>query len=123
MAIDLTGFRADTTALLVLWGETVTPKRLSIDYAAVPPTETWTAAATFSMEIQPISGSMFRGDPGLISGATHWGFAAYNAGVLVDDRIIRTAYAPADTNYYLVTRVDDLEDHLEVWMKCVAGAV
>ena len=119
MSIDLTGFRADTVALLTLWGETVTPKRLSIDYSTVPPTETWNAAATYSMEIQPVSGSMSRGDPGLIAGATHWGFAAYNAGVLTDDRIIRAG----DTNYYLVTRVDDLEDHLEVWMKYVAGAV
>jgi len=119
MAIDLTAFRADTTALLTLWGETVTPKRLAINYATVPPTETWTDAATFTMEIQPISGSMFRGDPGLIDNATHWGFAAYDAGVLTDDRIIRAG----DTNHYLVTRVDDLEDHLEVWMKYVAGAV
>ena len=119
MAIDLTGFRADTTALLTLWGETVTPKRLSIDYTTVPPTETWTDAAIISMEIQPIAGSMFRGDPGLIVDASHWGFVAYDSGVLKNDRIIRAG----DTNYYLVTRVDDLEDHLEVWMKYVAGAV
>ncbi len=123
MAIDLTGFRADTVALLTLWGETVTPRRLTIDYSTIPPTETWNDAATISMEIQPISGSMFRGDPGLIAGADHWGITIYEAGGLIDDRIIRTGYAPADTNYYLVTRVDDLEDHLEVWMKYVAGAV
>lgn len=119
MAIDLTGFRADTSALLVLWGETVTLRRFSIDYNTIPPTETPTDITTISMEIQPISGRMFRGDPGLIAGADHWGITAYDAGVLVDDRIIRAG----DTNYYLVTRVDDLEDHLEVWMKYVAGAV
>ena len=119
MAIDLTKFRSDTTALLVLWGETVTVQRLSIDYSPIPPTETWTATLTLLMEIQSISGSMFRGDPGLIAGADHWGMAAYDAGILTDDRIIRAG----DANHYLVTRVDDLEDHLEVWMKYVVGAV
>jgi len=119
MALDLTQHRADTSRILTQHGETVTPRRLTIDDSTVPPTETWPDAATITMEIQPISGSMFRGDPGLIAGASHWGIAAYNAGTLLNDRIIRAG----DTNYYLVVRVDDLEDHLEVWMKYVAGAV
>ena len=119
MAIDLTGFKADTDTLLTEWGETVTIQRLSIDYSTSPPTETWADSGTLSMEIQPISGSKFRADPGILVNATHWGFADYDSGLVVGDHIIRTG----DTNYYDVLRVDNLEDHLETWMKYVAGAV
>jgi hypothetical protein len=119
MTIDLAGFIADTTAILGDWGETVTIQRLAINYATVPPTETWTDSGTVSMEIQPSSGNLSRSDPGLLSERTHLGIAAYNAGLLANDKIIRSG----DTNYYLILRVEDWEDHLEVWMKYVAGAV
>ncbi len=121
MAIDLTGAKAATDTLLTLWGETITIQRLSLNYSTSPPTETWSSAgiSTISMEIQPISGSMRRHDAGLLAAATHWGLADYDSGLLTNDRIIRAG----DTNYYEVIRVDNLEDHLEVWMKYVAGAI
>ena len=119
MAIDLTGFRADTDTLLSDWGEAVDIYRLSINYDTVPPTETWADSADATVEIQPIAGNKFRHDAGVLAEATHWGFAVYNSGILVGDRIYRTG----DTNYYDVLRVDNLEDHLEIWMKYVKGAV
>ena len=119
MTIDLTGFQTDTDTLLSDWGETVTIKRLTIDYDTVPPEETWATSTTVSMEIQQRGGSMGRKDSGLADEATHWGFADYNSGVLVNDRIYRSG----DDSYYLVLSVSDLEDHLEVWMKYVQGAL
>ncbi len=120
MTIDLTGFKADTDSLLTDWGETVTIKRLTLDYNTVPPTETWNAeAVTVSMEMQPISGSKMRHDAGILASATHWGLAKFDSGILTTDRLFRAG----DTNHYDVLRVDDLEDHLEIWMKYVAGAV
>ncbi len=120
MTIDLTGFQADTDSLLSDWGETVTIQRLTVNYNTVPPTETWTAeATTVSMEIQPISGNLGRHDAGLLAEATHWGFADYDSGLLTNDRIIRSG----DINHYQILRVDNLEDHLEIWMKYVEGVV
>ncbi len=119
MTIDLTGFYADTDFLLTEWGETVDVYRLTVNYNTIPPTETWADAADVTMEIQPIAGSKLRHDAGILAEATHWGFADYDSGVLVTDRI----YRAGETNNYNVLREDNLEDHLEIWMKYVAGAV
>lgn len=118
MAIDLTGFRADTTALLALWGESVDIHRLTVDWDTVPPTETWANDHSETLEIQPTAGMKIRHDAGLLINATHWAMAEYDADIVVTDRIFRGGI----TNYYDVLRVDNLEDHLEIWMKFVEGA-
>ncbi len=119
MAVDLTSFRADTDALLTLWGETVAIHRLTLNHATIPPTETWATSGDVAMEIQPTAGMKIRHDAGVVAQSTHWGFAKYNSGIVVGDRIIRFG----DSNYYEVLRVDDFEDHLEIWMRYVKGVV
>jgi hypothetical protein len=101
------------------YGESVTYKRLTIDYAAVPPTETWTLTGTVWSIVQPLSGHFLRSDPGRAAGATHRILAAFDSGIFVGDRIFRAG----DTNYYEVQIVEDWEVLFQITAKYCKGAL
>lgn len=109
--------QADTTAILNVWGETLTVKRRSASYGATgKATITWTTIGTITGDWQPLPGSAIIEEAGLEVKSSSQIYAVYNAGILAGDRIYRI-----DGTYEYVNYIKKHEDHLAIRMKLTEG--
>jgi len=119
MTWDVTPYQDLIAWAVSEYGETATIKRLSIDYDAVPPEETWSETGTTTIIFQPSAGYFLRRDPGAMARSTHRGLATHDSGIEIGDRIYRSG----ETDYYRVDKVEKWKIYFEVWMKYVQGAL
>ncbi len=120
MAFDYSPYQDLVDWALQEYGESVTFKRLTVDYNTIPPTETWTLTGTIYAIIQPLGGGRIRQDPGVMADSTHQILAAYDSGLLVGDQIYRTGDT---TNYYMIQNIQNWTALFRMSAKYVAGAV
>ena len=120
MAFDYSPFQVLVAWALEEYGESITFKRLSVDYATTPPTETWTLTGTVYAIVQPVSGSLWRHDAGFLEDSTHRILVTHDSGILEADRIFRSG----DSNYFLVQCIGNWQTVMfQIAAKYVAGAM
>lgn len=109
--------QTDTTAILDVWGETLTVKRRSASYGDTgKATVTWTTIGTITGDWQPLPGSAIIEEAGLKVKSNSQIYTVYNANVLAGDRIYR-----ADGSYEYVNYLKKHEDHMAIRMKLTEG--
>jgi hypothetical protein len=109
--------QTDTSALLDVWGETLTVKRRSASYGATgKATVTWITIGTITGDWQPLPGKAIVEEAGLEVKSSSQIYTVYNANVLAGDRIYR-----ADGSYEYVNYLKKHEDHMAIRMKLTEG--
>lgn len=102
----------DTTAILSVWGQTLTIRRKSPTLSdSGAPTANWATNGTATGDIQPLSGAEQRVELGEQIITTHEIFVANGSDVKPGDRVRPAAWSAGDDEYEVRILVEETPSH------------
>ena len=105
----------DTTAILAVWGATVTIMRKVPTFSdSGAPTPVWTSQGTATADIQPIDGSERRMELGERVLTTHEIYFPNGTDILGGDRIRPAGWAAGDAEYEVRVLIAETPSHVRV---------
>ena len=112
----------DTTAILAVWGQTVTIMRKVPTFGDTgAPTPVWTSQGTATADIQPISGSEQRVDLGERVTTTHKIEFPNGTSIQGGDRVRPSGWAAGDDEYEVRVLIEQTPSHVRVEAEKVRG--
>lgn len=112
----------DTTAILAVWGQTVTIMRKVPTFSNTgAPTPVWTSQGTATADIQPISGDERRAELGERVKTTHKIILPNGTGIQGGDRVRPNGWAAGDDEYEVRVLIEEIPSHVLVEAEKVRG--